>query len=391
MTGVVGAQSATIPSAMKTLSRREFLMTASAATVVAAASTSLAASPKQRVFIASGTPDGILAYDWDPVKAELTPAGVASSVPSVSWITSSTDGKYLYAASEVDSYNGRKTGAVAGFRVENGTLSLMNMPNSAGPGTCYVALDHTGTVLVSADYGGGSAASFFAMAGSLSPAIWMQRYTVHGPNADRQQSAHAHFASFSPDNRFAYINDLGGDSIHIYSLDVDTAMLKAAGSYSAQPGAGPRTLHFHPNGHTAYSVNELNSTVDVLEWSKADGSLALVTRIELLPPGYHGPTRACDTVITKDGRFVYFANRDNDFLYSFKADATTGALTPIARSNCGGKTPRNFVLDPTEHWMLVANQDSNLISVFARNPGTGVLAGQGKSFAAAAPMCILFL
>jgi len=129
----------------------------------------------------------------------------------------------------------------------------------------------------------------------------------------------------------------------------------------------------------------------VLEWSKADGGLTLVTSIELLPAGYQGPTRACDTVITKDGRFVYFANRDNDFLYSFHADAKTGALTPIGRSNCGGKTPRNFVLDPTERWMLVANQDSNLISVFARNRETGVLAEQGKSFAAPAPMCILFL
>jgi 6-phosphogluconolactonase len=138
-------------------------------------------------------------------------------------------------------------------------------------------------------------------------------------------------------------------------------------------------------------VNELDSTVDVLQWSRADGSLTLVTHIELLPAGYHGPTRGCDTVISRDGRFVYFANRDNNFLYSFRADRKTGALAAIGRSNCGGKTPRNFVLDPTERWMLVANQDSNLISVFARNPETGVLAEQGKSFAAPAPMCILFL
>ena len=40
--------------------------------------------------------------------------------------------------------------------------------------------------------------------------------------------------------------------------------------------------------------------------------------------------------------------------------------------------------------MLVANQDSNLISVFPRNPLTGALADEGKSFAAATPMRILF-
>jgi 6-phosphogluconolactonase len=138
-------------------------------------------------------------------------------------------------------------------------------------------------------------------------------------------------------------------------------------------------------------MNELDSTVDVLDWSKADGSLTFVSRIELLPEGYHGPTRACDTVISKNGRFVYFANRDNDFLYSFRADAKTGALSPLGRSNCGGKIPRNFVLDPTERWMLVANQDSNNVSVFSRNPETGVLAEQGKTFAVPAPMCILFV
>jgi 6-phosphogluconolactonase len=62
----------------------------------------------------------------------------------------------------------------------------------------------------------------------------------------------------------------------------------------------------------------------------------------------------------------------------------------VGRSNCGGKTPRNFVFDPSERWMLVANQDSNLISVFARNPETGILAEEGKSVAAQAPMRILF-
>jgi 6-phosphogluconolactonase len=246
-------------------------------------------------------------------------------------------------------------------------------------------------MLLAADYGGGSAASFLVTDGKLGPLVWQEHYTMHGPNKDRQESAHAHFASFSPDNRFAYINDLGGDMIHIYRLNATTAMLTAVGAYHARPGAGCRTLHFHPNGRTAYCVNELDSTVDVLEWGKADGGLTFVTRIELLPEGYHGPTRGCDTVITKDGRFVYFANRDNDFLYSFRADAKTGALTAMKRSSCGGKIPRNFVLDPTEQWMLVANQDSNLISIFKRHLDTGELANEGKSFAAPAPMRILFL
>jgi 6-phosphogluconolactonase len=375
---------------MEKLNRRDFLMTTSAATLATAVAPTLAATKPQRVFIGSGTPDGIRAYDWNPATGELTAAGVAARIANVDWITFSPGHDFLYAAAEVDTFNGKPTGEVASFSVKNGALTPLSAQNSASAGTCHVALDHTGHVLLSADYGGGSAASFLVSNGKLSPLVWTEHYTVHGPNTDRQQSAHAHFASFSPDNRFAYINDLGGDCIHIYSLNAATAMLKPAGTYQAKPGAGCRTLHFHPNGQTAYCVNELDSTVDILEWSKGDGSLKFVTRNALLPEGYHGPTRACDTVITKSGRFVYFANRDNDFLYSFRADPATGALTPIGRSNCGGKIPRNFVLDPSERWMLVANQDSNLISIFARNLETGVLAEQGKSVAAAAPMCILF-
>lgn len=375
---------------MAKLSRRNFIQTASAATVATAASSSFAAPSRQRVFIGSNTPQGILAYDWNPATAELTPAGVAAKLANVDWVTFSPDRKFLYAASEVDSFNGKPTGEVASFQVENGNLHPLSAQNSASAGTCHVALDHTGRVLISADYGGGSAASFLVSDGKLSPHVWSEHYTQHGPNKDRQESAHAHFASYSPDNRFAYVNDLGGDCIHIYSLNAATAELKPAGTYHASPGEGPRTLHFHPNGHTAYLVNELASTVHILEWHKADGSLTLVTRIHLLPEGYHGPSRACDTVISKDGRSVYFANRDNDFLYSFKADFKTGSLTPIGRTSCGGKIPRNFTLDPTERWMLVANQDSNLLSVFARDPQTGALANEGKSFKAAAPMCILF-
>jgi 6-phosphogluconolactonase len=384
-------------SAMKRLTRREFLGAASAATFASLTAPNLLRAPAQRptpartrVLVGSLAADGILIYDWDPTTATLTPAGVAAKVPKVAWLVLSRG--VIFSASELDSFIGKPTGEVASFRLVGGELQPLSARNSAGTGTCHVAADRTGRMLLAADYTGASAASFRIEDGKLSEAVWTEHYTEHGPNTDRQQTAHAHFASFSPDNRFAYINDLGGDCIHIYEPDPATARMTPAGTYHGAPGSGARTLHFHPNGRTAYCMNELVSTVDVLEWHKTDGSLTLKSRIELLPADYHGPTRACDTVITRDGRFVYFANRDDNFLYAFRADAKTVSLTPMKRSNCGGKTPRNFTLDPTERWMLVANQDSNSISVLARDPATGVLADEVKSSVAAeAPMRILFV
>ena len=396
--GTIAGQSATIACAMRNLSRREFLMTTSAATLAAATTKSLSASHMQRVFVASGTPAGILSFDWNPFRGELAAAGVAANVSTVDWICFSPDRKYLFAACEVDSFNGKPTGEVASFRVVGGKLEQLSGQNSASKGTCHCAIDHTGRVLISADYGGGSAASFKVTDGKLSPLVWSEHYTVHGPNPDRQEAAHAHFASFSPDNRFAYVNDLGGDMIHIYTFDPETAVLENAGAYKSAPGAGPRTLHFHPNGTTAYCMNEMKSSVDVLRWNKADGSLTRISTTDLLPPNAPLPdpkdapqgNTGCDTVIAKDGRFVYFANRGTDFLYSFKADPATGALSPIERTATGGKTPRNFTLDPNEKWMLVADQNSNNLAVFPRNATTGKLANEGKTVACPTPMCILF-
>ncbi len=394
VTGAIGENG----SAMANHTRRDFLRTSSAATVAstfalgATTRAAFAASEHtMRVFIASHAAPGILKYDWDPATATLTPAGVTTKIPAVAWLAFSHGEDFVYSASELDTFEGKPTGEVASFRQIDGELHPLSARNSAGTGTCHVAPDHTGRMLLAADYTGASAASFRIEDGKLSEAVWTEHYTEHGPNAERQPTAHAHFASFSPDNRFAYINDLGGDCIHIYKPDVATAQMAKAGAYRGVPGSGARTLHFHPNGKTAYCMNELVSTVDVLDWHKADGSLTLVDRIELLPTDYKGPTRGCDTVITRDGRFVYFANRDDDFLYAFKANPGTGKLTPMVRSTCGGKTPRNFTLDPTEQWMLVANQDSNVITILRRNRETGELADEGRNVEAETPMRILFV
>lgn len=365
-------------------------MTAAAVSVATVTSRTHAQDNRQRVFIGSNKPDGILAFDWNPETAEFTPVSVAAKIANVDWIIYSADRSHLFAASEVDAFNGKPGGGVASYTVMDGALKPLSAHNSASKGTCHIALDHTGRTLISADYGGGSAASFQVKDGKLSKAVWKEHYTAHGPNAQRQEAAHAHFVSYSPDNRFAYVNDLGGDCIHIYSFDPASAQLKPAGKYTAQAGAGPRTLHFHPNGVTAYSMNELNSTVDVLKWNKADGSLTLVSRSKLLPKNARGNNTGCDTVISKDGRNVYFANRGDDFIFSFTANPETGALTPIGRTPAGGKTPRNFVLDPTERWMIVANQGSDQLVVFPRDPQTGELTNEPKTYPCPAPMCILF-
>jgi 6-phosphogluconolactonase len=41
--------------------------------------------------------------------------------------------------------------------------------------------------------------------------------------------------------------------------------------------------------------------------------------------------------------------------------------------------------------MLVADQNSNNVAVFSRNPSSGKLANEGKTVACPTPMCIVFV
>jgi 6-phosphogluconolactonase len=397
----------TLTSSLGKISRRKFVAGAGALSL--ATSSGLLGAVGQtptltskRILVGSGTPDGILAFGWDAATGVLTPEGIAAGISHSTWLGLSPDRRNLYVACELNEFQGKPTGAVASYALADGRLTAISVVPSMGKGTCHLTTDHTGHVVICANYAGGTAASFVANGGKLGDAAWSERYTGypgHGPVADRQEAAHAHFASLSPDNRFAYINDLGSDKIHIYRLNADTGKLTPAGTFHAEPGCGPRTLHFHPGGKVAYCVNELNATVTVLTWKAADGSLSPIQTVKLLPEGtlikHESVTNtACDAVLTSDGRFAYFANRGDDFLIGFHIDPATGKLSPFSgnpRTSCGGKVPRNFTLDPTERWMLVANQVSGNLSVFSRDPNTGVLANEGKNYAAATPMCIVFV
>jgi 6-phosphogluconolactonase len=343
----------------------------------------------------SGSSRGIYAYHWEPLSGELQSAGLAAESDNPTFLALDPDAKFLYAANEISSFEGRVSGAVSAFEIDHDAarLKAINKVLSLGPGTCHVAVDHLGRAAFCANYNGGSASSFaLSYDGQISDAVSHFQYVGHGPNRERQEAPHAHRVTPSPDDRFLLVNDLGLDCIHVYHLNAADGRLTPNDppAWHATPGSGPRALRFHPNGRLAYCVHELASQVEVLEWDAQKGTLKSIQKISLIPDDYHGATRGDDIVVTRDGRFAYAANRDYDCLVSFAVHAKDGRLTMLSRSSCGGKTPRHLALDPTERWVLVANQDSDGISVFAREGKGGKLAETGKNFPISKPQCLVF-
>jgi 6-phosphogluconolactonase len=338
---------------------------------------------------------GIYAYHWDAEQGEPALAGLAAEAKDPTFLAVDPSGKYLYAANEINEFEAQKSGAVSSFEVDVAAAKLkpLNQIAAQGTGTCHVATDHQGRTVFCANYAGGSASSFYVYPdGQLSQPVSHFQYTGHGPNSARQEAPHPHRVTPSPDDRYLLVNDLGLDCIHIYQLDPLSGHLKPSdpAQWNATPGSGPRALRFHPNGRLAYCVHELADEVEVLAWSAKKATLTSIQKVKLNADDYSGPAATgSDIVIDSAGRFAYAANRFADTIVSFSLDKA-GKLTVIGRVSCGGKVPRHLTLDPTEKWLLVANQESDNISIFARDAATGKLAENPKSIPLSRPQCLVF-
>lgn len=381
------------------MNRRRFLV--AAATTPAAAQTWLSRQGREsnRRLLLVGTQtkagsQGIYGYHWNPASGELSGEHLAAASDNPTFLALDPEAKYLYAANEIDNFEAQKSGAVSAFTIDRRTEKLqpINQVSALGAGTCNVSVDHIGRAAFCANYVSGSASSFYLQPdGQISDAVSHFQYQGHGPNAERQEGPHAHRVTVSPDDRFLLVNDLGLDCIHVYHLDATNARLTPNDppQWNATPGSGPRALQFHPNGHIAYCVCEMGSVVNVLQWDAQKGTLHEIQTLSLVPEDYHGETAGCDIVVTRDGHYAYAINRFYNSAESFSV-AKDGKLTLLARGSCGGKTPRHLALDPTERWLLVANQDSDNIAVLARDAKTGKLADPSKSYPRVKPQCLVF-
>ncbi len=337
---------------------------------------------------------GIYVYDFDRKTGSLTLKQTISDAQSPSFLAIHPSGKYLYAVNETAARGPRKVGAVSAFALDKATgkLRFLNEQSSTGNGPCYISIDKTGHCAFVANYGGGNFAILpIAANGTLGIPTDSVQFTGSGPNTARQEAAHAHSATISPDNRFLYVCDLGSDKIFIYAIDAAHARVKPAQVpfMAVTPGGGPRHFTFHPTGNYAYLVEELTSTVAVFSRNKQTGALTLLEDgVKTLPNGFTGQNTSADIHVDASGKFLYQSNRGANELTIFSIGAN-GKLTTAGHQSTAGKTPRNFLIDPKGEFVFVANQDTDNVVVFRRDAKTGQLISTGKSVSVPAPVCVL--
>lgn len=310
-----------------------------------------------------------------------------------SFLTLAPDRKCLYAVNEVAQFNGSNTGAVSAFEVDGktGRLTLLNQQATGGGAPCYITLDKSNKFILVANYMGGNVSIFpLQPGGKLGNLRTKQQHEGNGPNAKRQEKPHAHCIVPAPDNKFVFAVDLGIDKVKSYKLDTKQGVLipNPDGDFTAQPGAGPRHLTFHPNGKFAFLINELNSSISVLAYNSTNGSFSQTQAIPTIPAGLTQDNYCADIHVSPNGKFLYGSNRGHDSLAVFAINTESGNLTLIEHVSTQGKWPRNFGFDPSGNILLVANQNTNNIVTYRADSETGKLTPTGHSVAIPSPVCL---
>ncbi|HJP86476.1 MAG TPA: lactonase family protein [Gemmatimonadaceae bacterium] len=341
-----------------------------------------------------GRSAGIYLVRMDTRSGQLRLVGSIDAKPNPSFLAIHPGGHTLYAVNEVGGYNGKASGAVSSYTIatNTGALTKIGEQPSEGAGPCYVSVDRSGRVVLVANYDGGSIALLpVERDGSVARATWVLKHTGSGPVSDRQGEPHAHCIVADPSDHYVLAADLGADRVFVYSLDPDGKSLRHVdgGDAVMRPGAGPRHIAFHPKAPLVFVSNELDSTVTSLRFDAKRGALSVVDTQSTLPADWKSANYPADIHIAPSGRTVYVSNRGHNSIAALSV-AANGRLSLKQTISTEGDWPRNFTLDPTGRWLLVANQKSDSIVVFARDPKSSNLTPTHHRIEIASPSCLRF-
>ncbi|KAA8362457.1 lactonase family protein [Leuconostoc carnosum] len=247
-----------------------------------------------------------------------------------------------------------------------------------GSAPAYMGIDEDRQLLFAGYYHRGTVESYTINAdGSLSLSdSWQNEGS--GPRPE-QSSSHIHFANLTPDKRLVAV-DLGSDEIITFDV-TDNGQLTEASRFKTEEGSGPRHIRFSPNGQYAYVLGELSSLLSVLKYNSDDGSFEHIMTASTIPSDWTEHNGSAALRLSHDGRFIYATNRGHNSIAVFKIVNGGTEIERIQLISTEGEFPRDMNWDKDEAFLVVANQDTDNVSLYARDETTGELSLLQKDFA----------
>lgn len=337
----------------------------------------------------SGKSEGIYVYLFNGKDGTFKEVSKVK-ISNPSFLTLSPDEKFVYAVTEnSNNDNGGEVVSFA-FNKKTGVLTPVNKQFSGGDSPCYIDVDKTGKWIFVGNYSSGTLTVLPVDAsGNIGAATTTIKHEGFGVNKNRQEKPHVHCTYVSDDNKWLFVPDLGIDKVMVYGFDAANGSLRSAEQpfIKIHDGGGPRHITFHPNNKYAYVIEEMGGAVDAFNYN--NGKFDALQRIESVQKEDTGFVGSADIHLSADGKFLYASNRGGfNTIAIYSVSQQNGKLTLIGHQKSLGDFPRNFTIDPSGKFLLVANQKSNDVVIFKRNIKTGMLIDTGKRISVGNPVCL---
>ena len=365
-------------------SRREFVQGMSLAAVGSRLPRPTGASPLKPRFAYVGSGDstqGIAVFAiqgdrWTPVQT------ISSEHPTA--LALHPRRHLLYAANEIDSYQGLPSGTVEAYAIDpaSGRLTLLNRQPLSLSGTMprHLAVSPDGSNVVVAVHGGGAYNVLpLGADGSVQRVSGIVKEVGSGPNEDHQEAAHPQMVLFDTTGRHLLGTDLGSDRLNVFTLSGNKLAINHRSA--TQPGSGPRHMALHPAGHLLYVANHLEATVSCYGYDAASGRLLNRLQHGTLDDG------AGALMIHPSGRFLYTAGK-SDGIAAWRIDSTTGALTAAQLWSEGAASPHAMAMMHDGTGLLVLSRAGDSVVHLHVDPASGQLSDPLQVAKVSSPMSL---
>lgn len=287
----------------------------------------------------------------------------------------SLSGNHIYIANQIFSYHQGSDGAISCYRfADKDAMTLLNEQASFGTGTVYTCLDRDKNWLFISNYVAGNIVVYPVLDEyKLGQPVCMHRNLGSSINEARQEGPHPHAIEVSPCNSYIAVADLGLDKVLLYQFANDQGVINLVTelTFHCQAGSGPRHIRFHPTKHNVfYVIYEMSAHISVCQ--------ILNNKVTELAH-YSLPNNGCDNItgaeihIHPSGTLLYASVREANLLVTYTIDQTTAELTQSSTISSNGNTPLSFAICAKGQYLLVGNQTSNNMSLFAIEQQSGKL------------------
>ena len=318
------------------------------------------------------TQNGIALLEFDSCSGKAKILKTFFTYDNPSFLTLS--GNNLYSVNEL-----LQSGMISVYSVnsQNGDLQIKDSLQVSGMHTCHISTDSKNRFIYAACYSSGTIFGCkLKPDGSFGVLCTYLQFAGNSTNTVRQEGPHAHSVNISKDEKHLIVADLGTDRLMNYCINPITGELSPNSVQpfvSVRAGEGPRHMCYHPYNDILYVVTELYGNLLTYSINPDMFYLQQISSASLfMKQPFVADASAADIHITADGSFLFASIRGNNTLSSFSlADPRHPNLIEVYST--AGNCPRNFCITKDDQFLLVANQNSNYISIFECNPKNGTL------------------